>query len=127
MSNTGGRAKASGGRCPCAGVTLDRLIQPAILTILAREEVHGYRIIQDIASLPLFRDEEPDVSGVYRALRGLERRGLVSASWGPSDRGPARRLYKLTGEGRDCLARWCETLDQYRKAIGALLARARRR
>lgn len=28
---------------PCAGATLDKFIQPAILTILAREALNGYR------------------------------------------------------------------------------------
>ena len=112
--------------CPCSGVTLDKLIQPAILTVLAGEEaLHGYRIAQRIADMPPFQGQQPDVSGVYRFLRAMEERGLVVASWDVSERGPAKRLYALTSAGRDCLARWIDTLAGYRDALGRLLAMAK--
>lgn len=111
--------------CPCAGATLDKLIQPAILTVLARQDLHGYRIAERLAQMPPFRGHKPDVSGVYRFLRAIEERGLVVASWDVSRRGPAKRLYALTPAGRDCLSRWIDTLDHYREAIGDLLALGR--
>jgi len=107
-------------------VTLDRLLQPAILTVLAQRALHGYRLAQRIAELPPFKGQKPDVSGIYRFLRSMEDRGLVVASWDVSRRGPAKRLYQLTPAGRQCLSRWIETLDAYRRAIGGLLAIARR-
>lgn len=110
--------------CPCMGVTLDKLIQPAILTILAREGLHGYRIAERLADMPLLEGHKPDVSGVYRALRGMEERGLVVASWDVSARGPAKRLYHLTAAGRACLSHWADTLERHRAAIGRLLALA---
>lgn len=112
--------------CPCSGATLDKLVQPAILTILAGGGLHGYKIAERIADMPPFKGQKPDVSGVYRSLRSMEQRGLVAASWDVSNRGPAKRLYQLTPDGHECLSRWVETLDTYRKAIGSLLALARR-
>lgn len=109
--------------CPCAGVSLDRLVQPAILTILAQEGLHGYRIVQRIAEL---ERHKPDVTGVYRSLRAMEKRGLVVSTWDLSDSGPARRSYTLTETGKECLARWVETLGKHRQAIGRLLVVARR-
>lgn len=111
--------------CPCAGATLDKLLQPAILTLLASQELHGYRIAQQVAEMPLFQGLKPDVSGVYRFLRTMEARGFVEASWDLSDRGPAKRLYTLTPDGRRCLSRWILTLTHYREAIGGLLAMAK--
>jgi len=111
--------------CPCMGVTLDKLVQPAILTVLAREGLHGYRIAERLADMPPLEGHKPDVSGVYRFLRAMEDRGLVVASWDVSDRGPAKRLYRLTATGGECLAHWIETLERRREAIGELLAMAR--
>jgi DNA-binding PadR family transcriptional regulator len=114
------------GMCPCAGATLGRLIQPAIMTILAGGAVHGYRIVQRLARTPMLGGGSPDPTGVYRMLRSMEKRGLVVSSWGLSDSGPAKRLYRLTPAGHRCLGRWVETLTSYRQAIGRLLSAARK-
>jgi len=111
--------------CPCVGATLDKLLQPAILTVLARAELHGYRIAEQVAQMPLFHGQKPDVSGVYRILRSMEARGLVEANWDVSERGPARRLYTLTPDGQECLSRWTVTLASYQEAIGRLLVMAK--
>jgi DNA-binding PadR family transcriptional regulator len=112
--------------CPCSGVTLDKLLQPAMLTVLARGPLHGYQLMRRVAGMPMFEGRRPDVSGVYRSLRAMEARKLVEAAWDVSDRGPARRLYTITPAGRDCLARWRRTLEAYRDAIDDLLTEARR-
>ncbi|MBE3100322.1 MAG: PadR family transcriptional regulator [Planctomycetes bacterium] len=111
--------------CPCSGATLARLIQPAILTLLARGATHGYRVVQRLAETPLMRASRPDPTGVYRMLRLMEKRGLVVSAWDLSDSGPAKRSYRLTPGGRRCLARWVRTLDAYRRAIDGLLRAAR--
>jgi PadR family transcriptional regulator, regulatory protein AphA len=45
-------------------------------------------------------------SSVYPALNGFEREGLVVHETVPSDRGPERKVYSLTGEGREVLLEW---------------------
>jgi len=125
MSTSGATPSATFDECPCSGGTLDKLIQPAILAILARGDLHGYRIAQQLAEMPPFEGQKPDPSGVYRFLRAMEERELVVASWDVSERGPAKRLYRLTARGRACLARWVETLEHYRDAVSALLRAAR--
>lgn len=125
MSNSGRPPLRAFDECPCSGVTLDRLIQPAILVLLVKEPLHGYRLAQELAELPPFRGEQPDPSGVYRLLRAMESRGLVVATWDVSERGPARRLYELTDAGRACLVRWLETLERYQGAVAELVSLAR--
>ncbi len=107
--------------CPCAGRNLDKLVQPAILTVLACEDVHGYVLVQRLAEMPMFRGQKPDATGVYRFLRQMEERALVTSTWDTSEAGPAKRLYRLTEAGRGCLVRWVDTLAAYHEAIGALL------
>jgi DNA-binding PadR family transcriptional regulator len=112
--------------CPCTGGTLDRLIQPAILAVLARGPLHGYRLAERIGAMPGFAGHKPDVSGVYRFLKAMERKGLVRSAWDLSQRGPAKKIYHITPAGRRCLRRWIQTLEQYRQAISALLGSTRR-
>ena len=111
-------------KCPCTGNNLDKLIQPMILTILSQEDLYGYRIVQKIAEKPMFNGQKPDGTGVYRSLKLLEKRGLVASAWSLSDSGPAKRFFKLTKAGFECLLRWIASLEAYRQAIGALLDEA---
>lgn len=108
--------------CPCRGTSLDRLIQPIVLALLARGRRHGYGLVEGIAAL---EGRRPDPAGVYRTLRAMERRGLVSGSWDHSVPGPPRRLYKLTTLGRECLRRWTEVLRGHHRLVGHLLAELR--
>ena len=112
--------------CPCVGATLDKLIQPALLAILANGPSHGYDLARRIGEIPHFLDSPPDMSGVYRMLKTLESRGMVAADWDISQGCRAKRLYSITDEGRHCLALWHQTLQNYRKAIDSLLTTTKR-
>lgn len=65
--------------CPCKGGTLDRLIQPAILAVLAEGPLHGYRLAARISEIPGFAAETqrlgrlplPDEHGAERARHRL--------------------------------------------------------
>jgi DNA-binding PadR family transcriptional regulator len=69
--------------------------------------------------------EKPDLSGIYRFLKRMEATGLVTSSWETGGQGHAKRLFKLTADGRACLARWTKTLEAYLEAIKALLKEAK--
>lgn len=112
--------------CPCSGANLDRLVQPAVLTVLCGAVLHGYRIVQEVSKLATFHGEEPDSTGVYRVLRSMERRRLLSGRWDSSERGPAKRLYRVTSAGHRCLERWVESLRRYERAIRQLAREAQR-
>lgn len=113
-------------RCPCMGTTLDKLIQPTILAILAHDKLHGYRIAARVAELTITDGSPPDLTGVYRTLRAMQRRGLIAATKDPSDMGPVRKSYALTAAGRDCLNQWITTLARYHHAIESLLCTVRK-
>ena len=113
-------------QCPCSGRNLDKLIQPAVLAILAQKALHGYRIDQSLSDMPMFKGHEPDNTGVYRFLNAMEERGLLTSAWDMSDSGPAKKLFDLTTKGRECLAKWVATLREYRQQIGELLEHLQR-
>ena len=71
-------------------------LQPCLLLLLMEQPDHGYELA---ARLRPMHDGEGDPGSVYRALRGLERQGLVRSEWSPSDVGPARRTYYITDDG----------------------------
>lgn len=102
------------------------MIQPAILVVLAEGPLHGYRLAERIGAMPGFAGHKPDVSGVYRFLKAMQRKGLVTASWDLSETGPAKRAYRITAAGRRCLRRWIRTLEEYREGISTLLTAARK-
>lgn len=112
--------------CPCTGGTLDRLIQPAILVILAKGPLHGYRVAERIGQMVGFSAHKPDLSGVYRALKSMERKELVDGTWDLSEGGPARKCYRITPNGQQCLREWIKTLEDHRTQISALLRAARK-
>jgi len=107
--------------CPCSGKNLAKLIHPAALTLLSREDQHGYEILQRLGNLRLFHGTKPDARGLYRTLQCMENSGHVTSRWVPSDSGPARRLYQITEGGMACLRRWIDTLHDYRLALDELL------
>jgi DNA-binding PadR family transcriptional regulator len=112
--------------CPCTGGTLDRLIQPAILVILSESPLHGYGIAERIGDMPSFSGSKPDVSGIYRFLKTMERKELVVGTWDLSEGGPARKCYQITPAGQQCLQEWVKTLEDYQRRVAALLRATRR-
>ena len=110
--------------CPCSGKTLARLIQPAVMAVLASEPLHGYVIVQRLAGMSMFRDHGPDTTGVYRLLKSMEKKAFVTSTWELAASGPAKRRYALTPDGRACLTRWIATLRVYRAAVDDLLVAA---
>jgi PadR family transcriptional regulator PadR len=108
--------------CPCSGKSLIRLVRPAILGVLWQGPLHGYVIIQQLEKLSFFQNQSPDPTGIYRSLKSMEEEGLLISKWDTVQSGPARRLFTLTEDGRDCLGRWFQTLGEYRKDINNMIA-----
>jgi DNA-binding PadR family transcriptional regulator len=109
------------GNCACSGKSLMRLLRPAVLHVLAGEPTHGYLVGQRLAELAMFRDQPADLTGLYRLLKDMEKEHLVTSAWDTGDSGPARRRYQITERGRQCLARWTQTLDRYHQTVADLL------
>lgn len=119
------RTSVKSAACACSGANLPKLVQPSILAALAKEPLHGYALAQRLASGGAHLGAPPDHSGIYRLLRSMEQRGLLTSKLAESESGPARREYALTARGRACLARWIESLSRYRDTIGAVLSLCR--
>jgi PadR family transcriptional regulator, regulatory protein PadR len=95
-------------------------LQPCLLLLLMEQPDHGYELA---ARLRPMHDGEGDPGSVYRALRGLERQGLVRSEWNPSDVGPARRTYYITDDGVASLDDLADGLRTTRAAVQVFLER----
>ena len=108
--------------CPCRGKNLDKLLQPAILAILYKEDLHGFVLIQRLGENSMFDGTEPDRAGVYRYLKKMESSGLLSSDWELDGEGAKpRRIYSITMEGKHCLENWSAVLKNYRDTVGMLV------
>ena len=63
--------------CACEGRTLDRLLQPTVMAILARGPRHGYALVAELSGSPLMKGVKHNDTGAYRLLGVLEEPGLV--------------------------------------------------
>lgn len=108
-------------QCACSGKSLGRFLRPAAMSLLADGPAHGYSIAQRLSRTRLFNGQEPDHTGLYRALKQMEEEGLLKSEWDLADSGPARRVFNLTPKGKACLDTWRSTLETYRDAVDELL------
>lgn len=113
--------KISLNKCACTGANMPKLVQPALLCIIASGPAHGYAVMQKLAESGLFNDAMPDSAGVYRFLNNMENDGSLQAYWDTSETGPARKCYKITSRGIACLRQWRKTLREHREFIDRLL------
>lgn len=112
-------------KCSCKGYNLDKLLQPNILILLAKQNLHGYSIIQELENKDLFNGERADNTGIYRTLNMLEEKGLVKSEWELESTGPAKKVYHITEAGLDCLGNWVVTLETYNKTIHMIIDEAK--
>lgn len=96
--------------------TLDLLV----LRTLALEPLHGYAIAQRLQQVS--RDVVVVQQGtLYPALHRLEKRGLLTAEWKPSDTGRDAKYYRLTRAGRAQLAEETAHWKRLTEAVGLIL------
>ena len=99
------------------GGQLSRMIEPAILYLLASgAAAHGYDLAAAANQLGL-SEMEIDPAAVYRCLRQLEMQGCAVSAWDTAGTGPARRVYQLTDAGWQRLDAWAHVITQRTQAM----------
>jgi PadR family transcriptional regulator, regulatory protein PadR len=97
--------------------TLDLIV----LGLLRAGPANGWDVTQNI-QLVSKGTLEVNYGSVYPALRRLESRGLVKASWGASENNRRARYYELTAAGRKQLAAERATWERFSAALGLILS-----
>ncbi len=85
----------------------ERFIQPSILMALLRKHSYGYELIHSIQEFGFVEGQAPP-GMIYRHLRQLEDDGMVVSEWETEGTGAAKRIYRLTPEGKDVLTAWID-------------------
>ncbi|GAA0575830.1 hypothetical protein GCM10010172_70700 [Paractinoplanes ferrugineus] len=93
-----------------------------ILTALAGEPLHGYGVIQSVASLSA-GDVKLRAGTLYGALDRLTEQGLIEVDREEAVDGRLRRYYKLTDNGAGALSAEAERLRRNAAAAETQLRR----
>jgi PadR family transcriptional regulator PadR len=96
--------------------TLDLMI----LTMLAREPMHGYGISQKLAALS-HDNFHVNPGSLFPSLYRLEQDGKLKAEWRPTENNRKAKYYRLTPSGRRQLERHKERWDRIAFAITSVL------
>jgi PadR family transcriptional regulator len=96
--------------------TLDLMI----LTILARDPLHGYGISQRLAVLS--RDQfQVNPGSLFPSLYRLEQDGELKAEWRATENNRRAKYYRLTASGRKHLERHRERWTRVSFAVASVL------
>ena len=72
----------------------------AVLSLIAEQPRHGYQIEQVIEERGMREWTEIGFSSIYYLLKKLEREGQIEGGLQEAERGPARKVYHITQDGR---------------------------
>jgi transcriptional regulator len=91
-----------------------------ILRTLLLGPQYGYAIARHLhtASQAFIQVEE---GSLYPALHRLERRGLITAEWGPSEANRRAKFYSLTPAGRKALKAETTAWQNMQRAIESIM------
>ena len=98
-------------------------LHACLLLLIAESPAHGYDLLERLDGLGL---STVDSAAVYRALRTLNREGLLESWWEASGPGPVRRRYRLSDAGAASLAAWAGTVSDSACSLNSFLRRVRR-
>src|SRR5215510_4336140 len=91
-----------------------------ILTILAREPLHGYGITQRLTALS--RDSfQVNPGSLFPTLYRLEQDGKLKAEWRPTENNRQAKYYRLTPTGRKQLERHRRRYERIAMAVASVL------
>jgi len=103
-----------------------RFVEPVVLYMLGENgPTHGYQLAVSLQQHAL-TDAEIEGAAMYRTLRRLEEHGYVQSTWDIQSRGPARRVYSLTRDGRKHLEEWAQVLTNLSKSMASFVTKIHR-
>lgn len=97
-------------------------LEALVLGVLDEEALHGYEIVKAIRARSNTKLKIGE-GQLYPVLHKLEKSGAIQAEWVPQEGKPARKVYRLTGDGRKELDRqrkeWTEFVNGVSAVLGA--------
>ena len=73
-----------------------------LLHLLEEQDMYGYQLAKEMErrSEEAFHVKE---GTLYPALKKLEEKGYIDSYWQDQEKGPARKYYRISKEGKDAL------------------------
>lgn len=99
------------------------VVEVAILGLLAREQMYGSQLVEELSSRP---ELAISAGTVYPLLSRLKRAGVVDSTWHDSPVGPPRKYYRLTDSGAAALTEMTAAWSSVSSAVDAILLRGAR-
>ncbi|MBD1379011.1 PadR family transcriptional regulator [Metabacillus arenae] len=91
-----------------------------VLQVLSKKDMYGYEIVKEMeksTDQQLLLKE----GTLYPALHKLENQGYISSYWMDMEKGPARKYYKVTNDGKLLLQKktseWTKFVSMINKVI----------
>lgn len=97
-----------------------RFIEACLLCLLKEEKSYGYSLLEKLGQFG-FPEDTINISVIYRNLRNMESRKLVTSSWAESEQGPNKRMYNITAEGIEELKSWILLLKNRKQRITSII------
>ena len=89
-----------------------------VMSALSAREYYGYELVEHILA---GAGVEVSDGTLYAILVRLKAEGLVRTRWEAAERGPARKYYALTAEGRALLADMKRSWTEIAAGVDAIL------
>ncbi|MBT2640318.1 PadR family transcriptional regulator [Bacillus sp. ISL-39] len=93
-----------------------------LLQLLNERDMYGYELVKEL-------DKRSDHSlqvkegTLYPALHKLEKQGYIEFYWQEQEKGPARKYYRITDEGREVLIEKTEEWQQFVNVMNKVIRR----
>ncbi|PLR91034.1 PadR family transcriptional regulator [Bacillus halotolerans] len=93
-----------------------------VLTLLNERPMYGYELVKEMGSRS---DHELQMKEgtLYPSLHKLERQGYISSYWEKQEKGPDRKYYRITEDGREILAERTKEWSMFSAMMDRMLKR----
>lgn len=93
---------------------LKGILEYCVLKLIAQEPTYGYEIVMNLKQVGFSDLSE---STLYPLLLRLEQKGKVTVERRPSPKGPSRKYYVVTENGREALQTFQQDWEQLCKLV----------
>lgn len=93
-----------------------------VLQLLNERDMYGYELVKEMdkRSEHKFQIKE---GTLYPALHKLEKQTYIEYYWQEQPKGPARKYYRITQQGKDMLMEKTEEWDRYVQVMNKVIGR----
>lgn len=93
-----------------------------VLQLLDERDMYGYELVKEMAKRS---DDQLQMKEgtLYPALHKMEKQGYIAHYWKHQEKGPSRKYYRITTEGKDILVERTSEWKLYVKVMNNLIGR----